>query len=163
MEQLETLRRRPHYVRDNLTKRMFRGKAFDADQINLTFPTLGKWAIGPSSSRLHLRSAEVRCKEIDQLCIHLNQNVVHIPTRQNAADHSDHQKKEINIEITEKENFLVVKFKDNGEGIDPEIIENESAGLGMMLINSFVKRQLDGDLSIINENGANIIFTCKKV
>jgi two-component sensor histidine kinase len=76
---------------------------------------------------------------------------------------SDLQKKEINIEITEKENFIVVKFKDNGEGIDHEIIENEAAGLGMMLINSFVKRQLGGDLSIINENGANIIFTCKKV
>lgn len=65
---------------------------------------------------------------------------------------------EIEVRIEQKEEFLIFNYRDNGIGYDKT---QNPDNLGMLLIHSFVNRQLSGSIEFKNEKGTQIIFTCK--
>lgn len=70
--------------------------------------------------------------------------------------------KKIKIQFSENESHLTVNYFDDGVGVDEEKMNKDSSSLGLLLINSFVSRQLDGEITFESANGAKIQFTCRK-
>ena len=67
----------------------------------------------------------------------------------------------ISISINKSdEDCLSIHVADNGSGLADEIIENESYGFGLMLVDGYV-RQFDGQMSIDNSHGTSIAVTMK--
>lgn len=77
-------------------------------------------------------------------------------------DSNEITQKKINIHFSENETHLKVDYSDNGVGLNEGQQIQSSSSLGLTLINSFVDRQLEGEISFKNSNGTQIQFTCKK-
>jgi len=77
---------------------------------------------------------------------------------------------QINIDAIEMENFVVIKFQDNGRGIESNILENvfdpffttknvgKGTGLGLSILHGIVSEH-NGNVSIISEVGEGTTFT----
>ncbi|RBQ32443.1 PAS domain-containing sensor histidine kinase [Arcobacter sp. FW59] len=84
----------------------------------------------------------------------------------------DYEKRELKIDIFEEENFIVVKFKDNAEGLSQEIMKKlfepftsskESGGMGIGLsIAKKIVEEHKGSINAYNENGAVFEVRLKK-
>jgi two-component sensor histidine kinase len=55
---------------------------------------------------------------------------------------------------TNEDNFYLLNYSDNGIGFPPGFNINEQESLGCSLISSFATRQLGGEISLFNDNGA---------
>ncbi len=77
----------------------------------------------------------------------------------NAFKHAFEDVNEGKIEICfeEKEEFLCLQVRDNGKGIDQDILKKSNSSLGITLIESLVV-QLDAEFIITNEKGAVFDF-----
>jgi two-component sensor histidine kinase/ligand-binding sensor domain-containing protein len=73
----------------------------------------------------------------------------------NAFKHAFEDVNEGKIEIyfEEKDEFLCLQVRDNGKGIDKDILKNNNSSLGITLIESLVL-QLDAEFNIKNDKGA---------
>ncbi len=63
----------------------------------------------------------------------------------------------IEIYFEERDEFLRLEVRDNGKGVDENILETNNSSLGITLIQSLVI-QLDADFNIRNENGAVFVI-----
>ena len=71
------------------------------------------------------------------------------------------QQPEIKVAVKELENQdLELVYQDNGQGLPTEINIEKSDSLGLKLIRLLTK-QLDGDVSMKNDDGAIFTFTLK--
>lgn len=68
---------------------------------------------------------------------------------------NDIQKK-INLSIVKNGNIITYKYSDNGKGFPKKI---DTSSLGLILIRSFVHRQLMGEIEMYNESGAITLIT----
>jgi len=67
-----------------------------------------------------------------------------------------------NINITlknEKDNIIILKYFDNGVGIDPKIIPHELDSLGIKLVYDLAECQLKGKVELDSSNGTCFIIT----
>ena len=68
-------------------------------------------------------------------------------------------KGEIKIELRKSLDMYFLKVKDNGIGYDKNSIGNNS--LGMLLIHTLAKEQLDGTIKVDSSNGVDVLITWK--
>ncbi len=61
----------------------------------------------------------------------------------------------ININLHQTDDRITLVIADDGIGIDPEIINKETNSLGMKLLKGLTK-EIDGNITITNENGTTI-------
>lgn len=76
-----------------------------------------------------------------------------------AWDTKDTKEKMISLQVKETQGELLFHYADNGQGMKNEI---HNGSMGMSLIRSFVKRQLNGTLEMFNDEGANAIIKFRK-
>ena len=74
----------------------------------------------------------------------------------------DNDKKLLFVSVSEKENTVDIKIKDNGVGIDASILNKicepyfttkhkfHGTGLGLFVVNDFIKNEMDGTLEFEN-------------
>ena len=79
----------------------------------------------------------------------------------------------VNIDVEEKENDIIIKFKDNGRGIPPEQVRhifepffttkrNEGgSGLGLNIVYNIVTITLEGSITCESELNNGLLFTFK--
>jgi len=69
------------------------------------------------------------------------------------------QNPRLDVSLIKKNQFIELKIRDNGQGIDKSIDLNNVDSYGMTLVKKLTNRQLDGNLNYSYQNGA--IFTIK--
>ena len=67
----------------------------------------------------------------------------------------------ITISMSEGDNFISVRFQDDGVGIPEDMDLSKTKSLGMKLINNLVVKQLKGSLRICRNPGTEIAFSFK--
>ncbi len=75
----------------------------------------------------------------------------------NALKHAFHNQDKGNIKVTLKtsDDNLIFKVIDNGNGMDPSLLEESNDSFGLQMIKSFVEK-LEGSLKLNTENGTTI-------
>ncbi|WP_324172132.1 histidine kinase dimerization/phosphoacceptor domain -containing protein [Sulfurimonas sp.] len=63
------------------------------------------------------------------------------------------------IHLVKSEDHIILKIRDNGDGLENLDILNKSGSIGMQLIKSIVEDQLNGELLHRNNNGLEFIIT----
>ncbi len=69
--------------------------------------------------------------------------------------------KQIRIKLYKTDAFCHLEIRDNGVGFPEEFDSNDNSGLGFMLVNSFVNRQLGGSIELKNDEGAVVLIKCQ--
>ena len=66
--------------------------------------------------------------------------------------------KRIDIEFFRSDDLIQFTYKDNGIGLDQGFVLERAESFGMKLIESLVTRQLEGDVTMFNDSGSNVII-----
>ncbi|MCK5130708.1 MAG: PAS domain-containing protein [Candidatus Sabulitectum sp.] len=55
---------------------------------------------------------------------------------------------------------IIIKYRDNGPGFSEKVLQKEQSGLGLSIITNMISKNLQGHLSMFNDNGAvtEIVF-----
>jgi two-component sensor histidine kinase len=69
----------------------------------------------------------------------------------NSIKYVDKDEVEVRLRLTKEEDEYILVFEDNGRGIDVQNLTDDT--LGLQLIKTLVQTQLEGELSMQNENG----------
>lgn len=70
----------------------------------------------------------------------------------NCLKHAFNKEGKINISLDKKDSFYILVIKDNGKGLQ----EKKKNTLGLSLIDTLVKKQLKGDIDMINDEGLKV-------
>jgi two-component sensor histidine kinase len=68
----------------------------------------------------------------------------------------------ISIKVTEKKGIVEITVADNGLGLPKNFDVNKTNTLGLQLVSTLTE-QLEGKLTVMNDNGAKFIITFKKI
>jgi PAS domain S-box-containing protein len=67
---------------------------------------------------------------------------------------ADRDAVQISIAISEEKNQIEFELRDNGSGYPPDVLNWERHGVGLELVQNIVRRNLHGDVSLHNDQGA---------
>jgi two-component sensor histidine kinase len=60
----------------------------------------------------------------------------------------------VNVTTNAHNNSVILEFRDNGPGYPPEVLQRERHNVGVYLIQMLVRQDLNGELTLLNQNGA---------
>lgn len=106
--------------------------------------------------------------EVTKTNIKVNSNQAHHLTlvinelTTNSIKHAIHDRNtaKITLDISNENNFVILKYKDDGPGFPQSLIEGDysNANIGFELIRGIVNQSLDGELKLENDMGATAII-----
>jgi PAS domain S-box-containing protein len=74
----------------------------------------------------------------------------------NAAKYALHGRRtaRITVRISQEDDTILLQFQDDGPGYPDEVLYQERHGVGLYLVKTFVRYDLDGELALGNDKGA---------